>query len=209
MIIEYQVEKIFREISTDSIPHDDIILIRQYSRNLKERLTRDILDKKNSSYVVIPWLKCKNSKHQMILTKDDFEKLHSDLIKNFRKPIDEVLSKSSLHYKDISMVISTGGSSRFYFVSEKLNEIFPDATILQSTNPQECIAKGLSLYIKKIRVIRKDHVKTIKQESVQNINAESDFYSDSYEQVKSTSNIRVSKNSQNTQLFLLGIWYSF
>jgi molecular chaperone DnaK len=162
------VDDICKQTGKESLPQEDIIRIRSHCRQIKERLSINIENRKDSAQETIPRLKCKNSEHLMTLTKNNFEKLHSDLLNDFAEPIWEVLSKAKIQAKEINMVISTGGSGRFYFVPEKLKEIFPDAIHLRSINPQECIAKGLSLYAK-IRVHGRESVKPkIKYETNQN-----------------------------------------
>ena len=139
---------ICKQTGSETLPLEDILLIRRHCRQIKESLSLNIENRVESAQETIPRLKTKNFEHVMTLTKDNFEKMHSDLLNDFAEPIRDVLDKASIHAKKINMVISTGGSSRFYFVPEKLREIFPDAIFLRSTHPQECVSKGLSLYVK-------------------------------------------------------------
>ncbi|MBI5593120.1 MAG: Hsp70 family protein [Deltaproteobacteria bacterium] len=150
-----------------SLLQEDIVRIRRHCRQIKERLSLNIENRMDSAQETIQPLKCNNSDHLMTLSKDNFEKMHSDLLSDFAEPIWHVLGKASIQAKEISMVIVTGGSGKFYFVPEKLKKIFPDATFLRSINPQECIAKGLSLYAK-IRACGREGVKPkIKSETNQ------------------------------------------
>jgi hypothetical protein len=83
------------------------------------------------------------------LTREDFESraVAGDLLLRFSTLIEKGLHEGGLSPQSFKRIILSGGSSRWYFVEDKLRNYFKDAEIVRSTLPEQTISKGLALYM--------------------------------------------------------------
>jgi molecular chaperone DnaK len=83
------------------------------------------------------------------LSREVFEsdQVAGKLIEHFSTLIAKGLRESGLSPSSFRRVILSGGSSRWYFVENKLREYFKEAEIIRSALPEQAISKGLSLYM--------------------------------------------------------------
>ena len=59
---------------------------------------------------------------------------------------DEAITRARLTVDDIDTIVLVGGSTRLCIVKEKLKEHFPQLTVLETVNPDECVAAGAAKY---------------------------------------------------------------
>ncbi|KAM7458522.1 hypothetical protein BLSTO_00731 [Blastocystis sp. subtype 1] len=59
---------------------------------------------------------------------------------------DEAIARARLTVDDIDTIVLVGGSTRLCIVKEKLKEHFPQLTVLETVNPDECVAAGAAKY---------------------------------------------------------------
>ena len=59
---------------------------------------------------------------------------------------DEAIARAGLNVEDIDTIVLVGGSTRLCIVKEKLKEHFPQLTVLETVNPDECVAAGAAKY---------------------------------------------------------------
>lgn len=141
--------KSIEEGGASPITSDDRLCIRRHVRVLKEKLSGKILGGEAATHTSIPHLEATRGPHTCHLDKGTFEHISKDVIEQLDVPITEVTD--SPRGKDVSpdKVIIAGGTGRFYFVRDKIKRFFPviqNSAIINSTNPQEVVAKGLALY---------------------------------------------------------------
>lgn len=148
-------QKLLVETGKNELSKRDSAWIRRHSRKIKENLSIAIEAEKNFTSETIPILQCKGGRDTFVLNTESFEKINKELMAKFPNPVWDALSSASLSPSDIDIVVMTGGSGRFYFVRKYLNEIFPQAMILRSVNPQETVSKGLALFSKALTSGRK------------------------------------------------------
>lgn len=159
-------EKLLQETYKTKMSNRDRAWVRRHSRRLKEKLSIAVEGKGNSASETIPILQCKGDRDTFSMDVTSFETMNADLITRFSEPLWDALSGASLGASDIDIVILTGGSGRFYFAREKLKEMFPNAQILRSANPQEAVSKGLALY-SKVLVCGKEQIRATSESSDQ------------------------------------------
>lgn len=78
------------------------------------------------------------------LSRTQFEKLISDLIKRLEKPCQSALKDSGLNSNEIQEVILVGGSTRIPAIADKVKEIFGKEPS-KGVNPDEVVAAGASI----------------------------------------------------------------
>ncbi|CAF3363071.1 unnamed protein product [Rotaria sp. Silwood1] len=79
-------------------------------------------------------------KHQ--LTRDEFEKLCSDLFERIKKPVEEVLHTSGIKLEEIQQVLLFGGSTRIPGIQNELTKVFGGIELGKSLNTDEAAAMG-------------------------------------------------------------------
>jgi len=121
-------------------------VLENYSKQLKEMLSIAIDNGRNTAQKTIPMLHSTRSSHKLEISQNEFQQLCGSFIERFEKPIHEALKNAALETEQIDHVILAGGSSRLYYVEDKIKALFPKSNILRSPNPVEVIAKGLALY---------------------------------------------------------------
>jgi hypothetical chaperone protein len=77
------------------------------------------------------------------LTRDHFEELIGDLLKQFEQGVDDTLAKSGLASDDIDLVLRTGGSSLIPAVRRILEDRFPGRVV--EHDPFTSVAAGLAI----------------------------------------------------------------
>ncbi|KAK3612027.1 hypothetical protein CHS0354_021703 [Potamilus streckersoni] len=71
-----------------------------------------------------------------------FESLCSSLVQQCTQLIDKVLKEANLSREAITEVILCGGGTKIPFVQRTVRDLFPDADLLNSINPDEVLAVG-------------------------------------------------------------------
>ena len=95
----------------------------------------------------IPFITIINNKPVSIgmeLTREKFNNLTKDLVKNTTEKIDEALKAAKLKEKDIDTVLLVGGSSRIVAVRELVESKF-SGKIISGINPDEAVAMGAAI----------------------------------------------------------------
>ena len=59
---------------------------------------------------------------------------------------DEAIARARLTVDDIDTIVLVGGSTRLCIVKEKLKKHFPQLAVLETVNPDECVAAGAAKY---------------------------------------------------------------
>jgi len=124
----------------------DQAMIRRYARMLKEKLSVARDNGSDKAEVTIPMLETSKTSQRILLNTAEFEKQCAELIDRFEEPVRAVLDKFGIKNEDIGISIIAGGSGRLYYVREKFKQLFPESLRIYSTNPQEVISKGLTLF---------------------------------------------------------------
>ncbi|MFN3649282.1 MAG: Hsp70 family protein [Armatimonadota bacterium] len=83
------------------------------------------------------------------LTRDEFETLAAEYIAQFEVLLRGALEEARVAPRQVGYLVLTGGHSRWYFVDEALQRVFPhlstaSRTILRHTNPEQSVARGLA-----------------------------------------------------------------
>ena len=81
----------------------------------------------------------------MEMTRDEFEKITSDLLSRTESTTKLVMKQASLDWSQIAHVLIVGGSSRMPMVSEMLERI-SGKPVNRSLSPDEAIALGATIY---------------------------------------------------------------
>lgn len=79
---------------------------------------------------------------KVLVTRDEFEEINSDLMERVTKPIESALKKSDLNVKDLKSVILNGGSTRVPFVQKHVSLFVGEDKISKSVNTDESSALG-------------------------------------------------------------------
>jgi actin-like ATPase involved in cell morphogenesis len=140
------IEKISNQLHGAPLSQRGMSSIRLASKRLKEKLSLEADNNHDRAVLTIPWLEGIKGSISLELTADEFEKSCQDLIDYFMSPVGEALNKAGMPKDAVKTVILSGGSSRLYFVHNKIQKTFPQAEILHSPDPQEDAAKGLALF---------------------------------------------------------------
>jgi molecular chaperone DnaK len=133
----------------------DLKILEQYSKNLKEELSRAINNRRKTAEKLVP-LFSKNAAGKLILSENEFGRVCDPLIKRLEEPAREALEKAGLEAGQINHVILAGGSSRLYYVKDRIKALFPQSDVLTSADPVQVIAKGLALYGRSLHMVVKD-----------------------------------------------------
>lgn len=143
ILFEYFSSKIKQETSRN-LCIQDMLLIRIKAKELKEKLSQKINEGEQRCECTIPLLDAIGKQYTMSISKDDFEAICAELIDKSITPMVQAVNITSGACEPI--VILTGGASEFYFIQNKMREIFPNSELLKDDTAQETIAKGLALY---------------------------------------------------------------
>jgi molecular chaperone DnaK (HSP70) len=124
----------------------DIKTIERYARLIKEELSVSVGDGRDLAERTIPRLFSRRDSYNLTLPKQLFEELCGSFINQLENPVYDAFNGAALEAKQIDHVIIAGGSSRLYYVADRIRALFPRSKIVTSANPVEVIAKGLALY---------------------------------------------------------------
>ena len=80
------------------------------------------------------------------LTRGHMNDLIGDNIDESIRLCDEAIARAGLTVNDIDEIVLVGGSTRLCIVEEKLKKHFPQLAIMQTVNPDECVAVGAAKY---------------------------------------------------------------
>lgn len=80
------------------------------------------------------------------ISRDDIDKLLTDLAPRFTAPIYNLLSKNKMSLDNISAILMIGGNSRHQFLLKSLKSAFGGDKISVTLDPDESIVKGATLY---------------------------------------------------------------
>jgi hypothetical chaperone protein len=128
------LEKIRRQTDDFDLIENLLYLIR-YNLGLSlfllaENLKIDLSNADPSDILPILW-KRENIEIKERTSQEEFRKIVWNDISRIVQSMRNVLDKAELTYDDIDVVIKTGGSSRVFFVTELLQNIFPNAEIFE------------------------------------------------------------------------------
>ena len=79
---------------------------------------------------------------KVLITRDEFEEINSDLMDRVTKPIETALKKSGLSVESLKSVILNGGSTRVPFVQKHVSLFVGEDKISKSVNTDESSALG-------------------------------------------------------------------
>ncbi len=106
------------------------------------------LSTRESCAINLPFISADETgpKHlEMDLTRGDFEKLVSELVKRTLEPVAQAIKDSTLSIEEIDRIILVGGSTRIPAVQKAISDYFggkePDRTV----NPDEAVAIGAGI----------------------------------------------------------------
>ena len=120
--------------------------LENYSKQLKEKLSMAIDNGGSTAEKTIPMLYSVRGSYKLEISKSEFQRLCDPFIELFEVPVHDALNIAGFGADKVDHVILAGGSSRLYYVKDKINALFTKSNILVSPNPIEVIAKGLALY---------------------------------------------------------------
>ncbi len=138
-IIDYLAER-FEELYGVDVRKDPIALQRLKEASEKAKMELSI---KSVTNIKIPFL-YKDNDLQIILSRDKFEELTKDLLKEMVEPTVQALSDSKLTPDKIDRIVLVGGSTRMPAVHKLVKEIIgkkPNNDI----NPDEVVALGAAI----------------------------------------------------------------
>lgn len=115
---------------------------KNHCKRLKEKFSCNISDGKIGS-TSLPW-----NGEDLSLEKNEFDDMCGNLVNKIQDAIDKMLDEANIEPNEIKKILTSGGSSQFYFVRQVLKEFFPhilDDDIIYSTNSNLVVAKGLAV----------------------------------------------------------------
>ena len=80
------------------------------------------------------------------LSRGHMNNLIGDKIDESIRLCDEAIARAGLNVENIDAIVLVGGSTRLCIVEEKLKKHFPQLTVLETVNPDECVAAGAAKY---------------------------------------------------------------
>lgn len=83
---------------------------------------------------------------RITITREEFEKICSNLFKKCLEPVNKVLCDSKVLKSKINEIVLVGGSTRIPKIQELLSEFFGGKTLNKSVNPDEAVAYGASIH---------------------------------------------------------------
>ena len=81
----------------------------------------------------------------LLLTRDQFNEINSDLFKRCLQPVDRALADTHLTPADIDEVVLIGGSTRIPRIQDLLADKFPGKSLSKRINPDEAVAMGAAI----------------------------------------------------------------
>ena len=154
------LEKAYREergegFIPDSIPKKMYPRYRNKLLNIAEECKKQLAfsDESTFSMTLITGAKQLDTDdsnvYEATVTSDELNDCIRSYIEDTRKTVELALRKENLTPSDIDRVVLVGGSSRLRLVHALLEEMFGKEKLRESVNPDECVAKGACLYLKR------------------------------------------------------------
>ena len=84
--------------------------------------------------------------HFYELSRTEMNHLFDKSIRRTLDICDRALGSANIHPEDVSQILLVGGSTRLKLVQTLLEEHYPEAKILKTINPDECVAYGAAKY---------------------------------------------------------------
>ena len=84
--------------------------------------------------------------HFYELSRTEMNHLFDESIRRTLGICDRALGSANIHPEDVSQILLVGGSTRLKLVQTLLEEHYPEARILKTINPEECVAYGAAKY---------------------------------------------------------------
>ncbi len=117
----------------DLIKHNYSYLVVQTLKELKAELSTQ-----HETYLDIPELDI-----ELVVSREQFEKIISEVLRDFKQAVQETLFKCQLSPEQIQLVVRTGGSSLIPSVREILDSLFPGKVV--EHDPFTSVAAGLAI----------------------------------------------------------------
>jgi hypothetical protein len=120
-------------------------LLMQEVRRFKEEFSNNVREgiHRHESIWLVGEQHCRIS-----LTREEFEKVAGDYMAHFEALVLGALALAGVTPRQVAAVILAGGHSRWYFVDQTLNGIFPHLSrgaghLLRHSRPEQSVARGL------------------------------------------------------------------
>ena len=142
-IVRWIVNK-FREQTRVDLSRDFAAM--QRIRGAAERAKKE-LSTSNTSHIIQPYItqaKGEPLHLDMVLTRQEFESMVSDLIQRTEDPVRSALNDARITSAQLGRVLLVGGSTRIPAVQRKVQEMTGKEPS-RNINPDECVAKGAAI----------------------------------------------------------------
>ncbi len=142
-IVRWIVNK-FREQTRVDLSRDFAAMHR--IREAAERAKKE-LSTSNTSHIIQPYItqaKGEPLHLDMVLTRQEFESMVSDLIQRTEDPVRSALNDARITSAQLGRVLLVGGSTRIPAVQRKVQEMTGKEPS-RNINPDECVAKGAAI----------------------------------------------------------------
>ena len=142
-IVRWIVNK-FREQTRVDLTRDFAAM--QRIREAAERAKKE-LSTSNTSHIIQPYItqaKGEPLHLDMVLTRQEFESMVSDLIQRTEDPVRSALNDARITSAQLGRVLLVGGSTRIPAVQRKVQEMTGKEPS-RNINPDECVAKGAAI----------------------------------------------------------------
>ena len=142
-IVRWIVNK-FREQTRVDLSRDFAAM--QRIREAAERAKKE-LSTSNTSHIIQPYItqaKGEPLHLDMVLTRQEFESMVSDLIQRTEDPVRSALNDARITSAQLGRVLLVGGSTRIPAVQRKVQEMTGKEPS-RNINPDECVAKGAAI----------------------------------------------------------------
>ena len=116
--------------------------VRRFKEGFSERI-RDGAEEHQSLWLI------GQDARQVTLTRAEFEEFAAEYIRHFDVLLQGALNEARLAPRQVTHLLLTGGHSRWYFVDQALERVFPhlstaSRTILRHKCPEQSVARGLA-----------------------------------------------------------------
>ena len=127
--------------------------LKKYCEEIKIKLSEEEQVEKE--------IKLINEKIILKITRNEFEKICSDLFNKILNPINEILQKTKISKDEIKDVILVGGTTKIPKIKEIVKNYFPNSIIHDKFDPETIVVKGAAIYAAKIGKIKDEKIKKI------------------------------------------------
>lgn len=139
----------------DVIPPDVRPRYRKKLLNLVEEYKKELAFS-DDAFCTVPLIKGakqgvgdNTTVYEVTVTDKELDDCIRKRIDETKETVEKALRKENLTPNDIDRVVLVGGSSRLRLVKSLLKEMFGEEKLRESVNPDECVAKGALLYLKR------------------------------------------------------------